>query len=579
MADVGLTIVEGVASGNTGYREPSKRNIGLLGQFVRGASFAPTKITSMEEFNSIFGGQSSAFFGPAIVKSIFAEAENAPVTLYVARVTGAEAKVAEGTGLLSGDATMEVSAGYKGKDDPGSWANGMEVSLYSYGSRLKGMFTLVINYKDKQEQYNYGTLAEIQNAVNKVSKFITIDFSKEIEKMVLKNVSGTIKADTSSQKVVGDNTKFEEELKVGNVLYTAEGKVIGTISLITIEESEGTRTETITLTSKALTSVDGEAIKVRDDKVYTVTLSGGEDGEVVESDFYPVESASDPKGFACFDGFDVQIIAHTEFHSLTMEKVFNEWLKSKKNPIGVINFPLYSDEGTAELYAMELQTPGISFMTGGYLGWCKVPDEEGNSMLIPAIGPILGAAYIRTPYLQGDFIHIPPGGYDSLFNSVLDVVPPRLSQSTINRCVQQFSCNVIQYVENAGFYVGSSRTYSTNELYMSVHIRMQTSYYLRALNSKMRFLEQKPNTPELKREAKVTLNQFFKTEYDNGALERSVPFETSYQCICDQSNNPASQDRKLLNIDILWIPTECTECVRISLMRNDGVLTTVETEA
>ena len=212
------------------------------------------------------------------------------------------------------------------------------------------------------------------------------------------------------------------------------------------------------------------------------------------------------------------------------------------------------------------------------MGWCKVPDENGNAMLIPAIGPIIGAAYIRTPYIQGDFIHIPPGGVDSLFNNVMEVVPARISQSTKNRLVQQLSCNVIQYVENLGYYVGSSRTYSTSSLYSSVHVRLQTSYYLRALNSKMRFLEQKPNTPELKREALVQLQTFFKSEYDNGALERSVSFDKAYVGICDKSNNPSTQDRKLLNIDVQWIPTECTESVHVSLLRNDAILTTTEQE-
>jgi hypothetical protein len=572
MADVGLTIVEGVASGATAYKEPSKRNIGLLGQFVRGAAFSPTKITNMEDFNTIFGGQSASFFGPAIVKSIFDEAGNAPVTLYLARVVGSGSVVANGSGNLSGSATMEVNAGYKGKDDPGAWANGIVVSLYSFSSRVKDMFTLTVQYGDNQEQYNYGTLAEIQNAVNKVSKYITIEFSSEIETLVFKSITGTVTASTSSNDVTGEGTKFLTDLSVGSVLYDTNKKLVGTVSAITSDTK-------LTLASKAITAVSSTTITKRDDKVYSATLAGGSDGEVLESDFYPVESTADPKGLACFDGYDVQIIACTEFHSLTMAKVLNEYLKDKKNPVGVINLPLNADEGTAELYAMELQTNQTSFLAGAYMGWCKVPDKDGNGILIPAIGPILGAAFIRTPYLQGDFIHVPPGGIDSLFNNVLEVIPPRLSQSSMNKLVQQFSCNIIQYVENTGYYVGSSRTYSTNNLYSSIHVRMQTSYYLRALNSKMRFLEQKPNTPELKREALVELNQFFKTEYDNGALERSINFDQAYQGICDRSNNPSTQDRKLLNIDVLWIPTECTESVRISLQRNDGILTSIETEA
>lgn len=571
MANVGLTIVEGVANGASALKETSKRNIGLLGQFVRGASFAPIRITSMEEFNSIFGGQSSSFFGPGIVKSIFDEAGDAPVTLYLARVVGSNSVVASGTGNLSGDVTMAVSAGYKGKDDSGVWANGIVVALYSYSSIVKDMFTLIVKYKDVQEQYNYGTLAEIQNNVNKVSKYVTVEFSGEIAKLVLVDLTGTVTASALSSEITGVDSHFLTDAEVGDVLYDANDKIIGTVESITSDTK-------LTLTSKAFVAVTAAAIKKRDDKVYTVTLADGADDEVVESDFYPVESAVSPTGLACFDGYDVQIIACTEFHSLTMAEKLNEYLNKVKNPIGVINLPLNADEGTAELYALELQTSKSSFLAGAYMGWCKVSDDNGNSVLIPAIGPVLGAAYLKAPYKQGNFIHIPPGGIDSLFTNVLEVLPSRLSQSTINRLVQQFSCNVIQFVENVGYYVGSSRTYSINSLYQSIHVRMQTSYYLRALNSKMRFAEQKPNTPELKREILVSLYTYFKTEYDNGALERSIPFDSAYKGICDKSNNPSSQDRKLLNVYALWIPTECTESVLIALQRNDGILTLTEAE-
>lgn len=573
MADVGLSIVEGVANGASAQKDPSKRNIGLLGQFIRGAAFTPTKITTREDFNTIFGGQSASFFGPGIVKSIFDEAEagNAPVTMYLARVVGSGSVVANGVGNLTNGATMSVNAGYKGVDDPGTWANGIEVSLYSFSSRTRGMFTLIVKYGDKQEQYNYATLAEIQTAVNKVSKYITIEFSSEIDQLSFKNLSGTVTANTSTNSVTGVTTHFKTDLKVGDVLYTANKQVIGTVAAITSDTA-------LTLVSRSLVSVQATITK-RDDKVWSTTLAGGVDGNVTEDDFAPVESATNPKGLACFNGYDVQIIACTEYHSLSMAKVLNEYLKGRKGPIGVVNLPLNADEGTAELYADALQTSGISYMAAPYLQWVKVPDENGNAMLIPSIGPVLGAAYVRTPYLQGDFIHIPPGGTDSMFNNVLEVIPPRLEQSTINKLVQQLSCNIIQYAENTGYYVGSSRTCSTNDLYCSVHIRLQTSYYVRALNSEMRFAEQKPNTPELKREMLVKLRQYFKTEYDNGALERSVDFDTAYQGICDKTNNPTGQDRKLINIDVLWIPTECTESIRLSLQRNDGVLNVTESEA
>lgn len=571
--NVGLTIEEGVANGASPYRGPSKRNIGLLGQFVRGAELKPIKVTSLEDFNVIFGGQNADFYGPGIVRSIFREAGNAKVTLYVARVTGSGAVQASGSTNLSGTGNtanaMEVKAAYKGDKDPGAWANGIKAKLYPKGSLVKDMFTFMVTTTDGiTETYNYATLAEVQSAVNKVSKYVSVTFGAELA-VAYTDLTGTVVATTTSKEIVGTSTAFATTLQAGDVLVDANNVVIGTVAEVT----DATH---LTLVNNAMVAVNGAAIKKRKDTPFEVTLAGGANGSVVESDFYPVHSASSPKGLACFDGFDIQILATTEFHSLTMAKQLNAYLEEWGNPIGVINLPLNADEGTAELYAMELQTNGRSFLAGAYMGWCKVADEKGTLQLLPVIGAVLGAAYIRTPYLQGDFIHIPPGGYDSLFNSVVEMLPARLSQSTINKCVQQFSCNIIQYVENTGYYVGSSRTYSTNDLYCSVHIRLQTSYYVRALQQSMHFLEQKPNTPELKNMALKELYRYFKNEYDNGALERSVPFDTAYQGICDQSNNPIGQDRKLINIDVMWIPTECVESVRISLKRNDSILNVTE---
>lgn len=568
MINVGLTIKEAVANGASAYRVPAKRNIGLLGCFLRGQSHRPVRITSLEDFNVAFGGQSASFFGPGIVKSIFDNAGNAAVTLYVARVTASDAVVASGNVTLGSSATMSVKAGYKGNDDPGAWANGIKVSLYPLGSKARGMFTLIVEYGQVTEQYNYATLAEIQTAVNTTSKYVTISFSQEITSPTFTNLAGTASVNTNSKAIQGTGTSFQTELNVGDVLANSNGDIIGTVAKIVSNTS-------VELVSYPLISVSSAAIQKRNDAPFVATLASGADGNVVESDFYPVEGSVDPKGFACFNGYDVQILAHTEFHSLTMERQFNAFLNAWKSPVGICNLPLNADEGTAELYANALQTNEKSFLAG-YLGWETVADEHGDPMLIPAIGAILGAAYLRTPYVQGDFIHIPPGGTDSIFADAIDVTPARLSQSQVNNLVLNFSCNVIRHIEGQGYYVGSSRTYSTNPLYQSMHIRQQTSYYVRMLDVMMKFMEQKPNTPELKNEALRKLYVFFKGEYDAGALERSVDFSTAYQGICDRSNNPAGQDRKVINIDCLWIPTECTESIQISLQRNDGVLNVQE---
>lgn len=569
MNNVGLSISEGVANGASPYGSPSKRNIGLLGQFTRGGAFKPTKVTSLDEFNVIFGGANSTYYGPAIVKSIFDEASPAPVTLYISRVVGSGSTSATATVSIMDSASMSVTAAYKGSEDPGTWANSnVNVTLYPKGVISNGMFTLYVTYKDKTETYSYATLKEIENAVNRVSKYVKVLFSKDVTDFSYTTLTGTLTAATTSASVTGTGTSFTSEVPVGTLLFTSDKKFIGRVASVTSDTA-------LTLASNAGNAVTGAAATKRDVAPYTGSLSGGTDGEVSESDFYPVPSATQPKGLASFDGCDVQIIACTEYHSFSMAKVLNEYLNKVKNPIGVVNLPYGADEGTAELYSIELGTSKTSYLAG-YMGWCKVLDSSGNVLTIPNIGPILGAAYIRTPYQQGDFIHIPPGGEDSVFQKVESVEPENIGQDTINNLVKKFSCNVVRFAKGLGYYVGSSRTYSTNSLYMSVHIRLQTSYYLRAFQDELRFMEQKLNTPELKNDALVKMKTYFKTEYDNGALEISVPFDTAYQGICDKSNNPATQDRKLINLDLYWIPTECAESIHVTLQRNDGVLTITE---
>lgn len=571
MTDVGLTILEGVAQGASSVKEPAKRNIGLLGQFTRGLGFSPTKVTSLEDFNIIFGGPNSSFYGPAIVKSIFDEAGSAPVVLYIARVVGDDAVTASKSVTTEGTKTMVVTAGYKGSDDPGAWGNDIKAILYSYGYKAKDAFKLSVLYKGVvKENYVYGTLAEIQASVNQVSKYVTVEFSAEMAKLTTTSLTGTATCSTNSAVVTGVGTSFIANAPVGTVLYdsSATPKLIGTVAAVTSDTS-------LTLTSKAFVAVTGAAIKTRTDLAIEATLLLGADGTISESNFYPTEVAGVRKGLACFNGQDVQIIATTEYHSLTMAKKLRDYLNTLQSPIGLINLPMDADLGVAELYALELQSSEVNYVTP-CLGFAKVLDANGNTMVIPSLGIRLGAAFLRTPYLAGDYIHIPPAGVDSLSKTAIDMIPSRLTQPEVNRYVQDFSCNVFQFLEGSGFYVSTSRTYSTNPLYQSVHIRQQTSFYKRLLGIKMLYVAQKPNTPELKREALLDLRTFFKTEYNNGALERSVPFETAYQGICDKSNNPDSQDRKLLNIDVLWIPTECVESSKITLQRNDGILITKE---
>jgi len=306
--------------------------------------------------------------------------------------------------------------------------------------------------------------------------------------------------------------------------------------------------------------------------IQVVTLTGGVYGAPVEADFYPVPSTTQPRGLAIFDGADIQLIANTEHHTETMAAQGKTYCANRGNSLYVANLPYLSDDDTVETFAGLLQSESTGAFIAAYNFWVKTTDDSGNFVWTPSVGVILGAGYVRTPQQSRGHVWVPPAGVDSSFNDVLDISPNPLAQATINLWVQRYTTNVAVYKQGRGFFLYSSRTCATNPLYHSVHVRRTTSYLVDTIQNNMLFSVQKPNTPELRREIVVALTLFMRGIYADGGLERSIPFEEACIITCDKTNNPPSQDRKILNVDIEWIPTECTESVVIRLNRNDGIL-------
>lgn len=367
-----------------------------------------------------------------------------------------------------------------------------------------------------------------------------------------------------STTVTGSGTSFTTQLAVGSLLYTNTNILIGVVASIASNTS-------LTLQEISKVAITAQSFKFTLYGVKSQALSGGVYVSPVEADFYPNNSTTNPRGLTCFDGFDIQILASTEYHTLTMASQGRDYASARKDCIYIANLPFQASDATLLDYATNLQSNTTSFIAG-YNGWVKTSDGLGSTVWAPSIGCVIGAAFIRVPAIQGDGIHIPPAGIDSAFVDILDVTPNRISQERLNIFTEQYTVNSITYQERLGYFVMTSRTYSTNPLYHSIHIRMQTSYYVRVLKNNLGWAIQRPNTPELKKSLITSCHIFFKEEYENGALERSVKFEEACVIICDQSNNPVSQDRKNLNLDIDWIPTETTEKLRVSLNRNDGFL-------
>jgi len=565
--NVGFSVNEGVANGATPFSEPSKRNIGIAFERERGPENKLFRITSLAEDRAIFGGFNANMYGPTVVRNLIKNAKGYATTIYGLRIVGT-GSVAATTGVVALNAVNHTySAAYLGDADKGDWGNDIKVIFYSYDFKVPQRYAVEVYYKDQfVEGFDGVTMAALQASINTNSKYVAATLSAEYAAPAYAAGTGTLTTTAGSTTVTGTGTSFNStNTPVGTILRDATtDTILGVVASIT-------STTVLELEKPSQFVGTGFTFEAYKRFKNTFTLDNGSYVAPAESDFIAIPSATTPKGLAIFDGADVQLIAVTEFNTLTMAQEINNYCAGRKDALGVINLPQNASDAVMAQYAAALQTNNVSFVAC-YNAWHKTSDENGGTIIVPAIGCILGAAYIRVPALQGDGIHIPPGGIDSSFIDTVEVYPLTLTDSQLNLVTRTYTINSVRFTNRVGFWVVTSRTMSTNALYQSVHIRMQTSFYVRVLNTNMGYVQQQPNTPELKKRILTSLYNFFRPEYDKGALERSVPFDQACQLICDISNNPVTQPRTDLNADVNWIPTEVTEAFKISLNRNDGSL-------
>lgn len=569
---VGLSVEEATAKGFTSFVEPSKRNAGVLMARTRGVANKPFLLTSLEEDRVIFGGYLAGAYGYAVMKNLFRNSRGYSPTIYGCRIVGDGCAVASGVISLN-NVDLNCVASYEGEEDTGSWGNDLTVILYPKGIKISGKWYLEIIYKGNLvENYSSVNLKEIVDATA-TSKYVLITADADISSEEDNGVSSSLGQDLNVGISGGlpDNVSFsfltdafDGDNPVGYVLIDAFGNKIGTIATYDNASAQGT------LEDVALINGTLENARVLTEEAFVADLTGGVYEPPVESDFYGRSTDQGDFGLNIFKKEDVQIVMNTEFHTKTMA-VEGGAFGSDADMLYVFNLPENATRAVGQDFANTLQVGSVSHLAG-YHGWVKTVVDDVNYGYVPMLGCVIGAGYIRATAMQGDFIHIPPGGTDSAFTDIVEVKNGKLTQQEIDLFVQTFTINVVKYQKGLGYFLISSRTMSGNALYHSIHIRLQTSFYKRVLRENFNWVLQKPNTPELKSSIKGACYSFFKTEYANGALENSVDFATACNIIVDSRNNPASQDRKLLNLDIDWIPTEATEAFRISLNRNDGQL-------
>lgn len=614
---VGVTTEERVINAFNIGSDVSTKNIGMAVARQRGVAGKPILVNSLKEDKRIFGDHVSNMYSSYVVENLFNNLGGYPVNLYQLRVVGAGSLASKVVVKNASANTQQlVVSTVSNASATQRQTSKMVVSNVGVGDEFTYTFSGMHDILNVPTPFSHtATITATTNVAKDVLQAIRLDLvafkntlignfvtntNTDIDntgEFIVQgdmdspfNLSGTAVNEPTSEdifEVVAGRGGDEDAGDWGNSLRvrvypinhpngSSDGykmEVFYQGYLVENFISNGTNWQTLVdIVNQNSEYVLINAINLSvalELGVFDSALSGGVYVAPTQQNFDPKYNAvtGEAEGLAIFEGVDVQILACPEVFSPSFVKLCDDFARTNLK-FFVFNMPYLANESVLETYYNALFTPDQSFI-GGYLNWVEVPaDSNGNKIWIPSIGYVLGAGYIKKAGLYNGYVWTPPAGTETNAKGIFRITHDTLSEDTLSRFIKKWRCNVIKFVKNVGFCTWSSRTYSNNPLFESIHIRLETNWIIQNLKIRNEKFLQRLITPSLYKEQRTDNLIWFKNIYEQGGIERSISFADAVVITIEQSK----ENRKETEMEIAWIPPECNEHIHIKVSRNDGVL-------
>lgn len=608
MEFLGTSLSEKVANALSLSSRTSVRNIGILMERERGIT-KPVFISSLPDDKKIFGDLDPSMYSPYVMEMLFNNLLGAPVNIWGLRIVGATSVAASGAVANAyEDQQTFVTTTEQLPTSQLPQINHVTVGdKFDIGDQFKvtkGVTTVsftVVEGGATKDAIVAGVVAAI--AAQKVSaptgdfQYITpsagdgfVILTETRNNQAFTQTSSTVNIATSTPifTVKAGRQGIEDKGTWGNNLSVKvfpKGAVGGLVDNYLMQVFySGAKVESWSAANftdlAAIVNTNSEYVLMEETDydvaltrgVQLVNLSGGTYVAPVAADFEPKYDAvtNEPQGMAIFEDYDVNIIVCPEIFSVSFAQKADAFCTSKRKHF-VFNLPYLATEAVAQTYNDALVTNQTSF-SSSCLDWAEIATSDGGTIWVPSIGYHLGAGFVRAcDQLDGKAWAIPAGD-NTVSKGIIRFSHAGLEMSKLSRYATEFRTNVIAKIPNIGNIIYSSRTYSSNPLFESIHVRLFTNWLgTTLLNNNVKFV-QKLITSSYQKEVFTSHYILFKFLYDQGALEQSIPFEenVTIEVKTDKTN------RKKVDVVCSYIPTECSEQVSITISRNDGVLTLKE---
>ncbi|WP_437896312.1 phage tail sheath family protein [Sorangium sp. So ce124] len=266
-----------------------------------------------------------------------------------------------------------------------------------------------------------------------------------------------------------------------------------------------------------------------------------------------------------FDGVDVQLLCCPETHDAALVNAALTYCADRGDCMFVGHTAENADADAAKAYGQPLR--GDKRYGAIYFPFIRVSDPLGGFRWIPPTGHVLGV-YARTERERG--IWKAPAGNAASVNNALDV-KFAINDVKHTDLVKNGSVNAVRFIAGQGIVVDSSRTLSTNPLWLYVNVRLLFNFVKSSLKYGLRWVVQEPNDPTLWSKVKYnSVTPFLMGLWRRGAFGPGAPDKVFSVKVDGENNPPANIQQGIFNVEVYFYPSRPAETVIITVGQQEG---------
>jgi len=413
-----------------------------------------------------------------------------------------------------GTPTLTVTAGYRGQEDPGAWGGQDDPGVWEDG--------ITIRIADNEEEAGTHDLFVRYNG-NIVETWEKLNHSDAA------GASGQHPEDVINDEFTGSKYIIVSEDTTANPVTT-----------------DGT------------TDADPDGF---------VKLTGGKDDTLSG----PLLLNALAGALGRFDFYAVQLVCCPESDDASVVNEALTYCGNRGDCMFVGHTPQGYDAAAAKAYGKDFQ--GNKIYGALYFPWIRVRDPIGNQKWVPPTGHVMGV-YARTERERG--IWKAPAGNAARVNGALDV-EQHITNTDHTDLVKNGSVNAVRFISGQGIVVDSSRTLSTNTLWLYVNVRLLFNFVKSSLKAGLRWVVQEPNDDTLWNKVKYnSVTPFLMGLWRRGAFGPGSPDEVFTVKVDAENNPPANIQQGILTVEIYFYPSRPAETIIIIVGQQEGGATASE---